>query len=247
MALGRHRKRPGRESHRREPPPAGSPTAPGASSTPSEAPPPPVMLSACSGPCQLSPRPSLSLIDFREKERSVGGLPYTPRPGTEPTTQVRALTGDRTHHLLLRKVRLQQPTTEPHRPGPRCLSEPTSPDPAPQRCPENRGGHGGREGSPRTPSGLRPLPPPQICSLPRLHPNQPRTLAAPPAHSSSLRGPGALSQSLAARPGQGLGTSPRLLTSRDLTSSVPIAENWGLASVPGRATRVFTSEKTLWK
>ena len=61
----------------------------------------------------------------RDRQREWGGretsiksmqeASFTPQPGTEPTTQACALTGNQTHYLSVYGMTLQQ--TEPHWPG----------------------------------------------------------------------------------------------------------------------------------
>lgn len=51
----------------------------------------------------------------REKETSMGCLPYSSQPGIEPATWVSALIGNQTHDLLVHRTTLQP--IEPHWPG----------------------------------------------------------------------------------------------------------------------------------
>ena len=55
----------------------------------------------------------------RERKTSVGCLPNTPQPGTEPASKVCALTGSQTHELLVHGMTLQP--TEPRQPGPSVI------------------------------------------------------------------------------------------------------------------------------
>lgn len=43
----------------------------------------------------------------RDRETSIGFLPYLPRPGIEPATWVCALTGNQTQDLLVHRMTLQ--------------------------------------------------------------------------------------------------------------------------------------------
>lgn len=48
------------------------------------------------------------IIHGCERETSTSHFPYTPRPGIEPTTYVRAITGNRTGDLSVHWMRLNQ-------------------------------------------------------------------------------------------------------------------------------------------
>ena len=64
-------------------------------------------------------------MDFRQKgrareterDRPIGCLTYVARPGLQLATSSCALTGDRTHNLLLYEMMLQPQPTEPQGPG----------------------------------------------------------------------------------------------------------------------------------